>query len=79
MSFSMQSAWEIILNSEQFSQSDISKTIRLQYQSWKSTQHLGPAMPLALHPGQKPLEPFIFTTAAEVLESTSGKLISERA
>lgn len=79
MSFSMQSAWEMILNAEQFSQSDISKTIRLQYQSWKSTQHLGPGMPLALYPGQKAIEPFIFTTAAEALENMSGRLISERA
>ncbi len=79
MSFSMQSAWEMILNAEQFSQSDISKTIRLQYQSWKSTQNMGPAMPFALYPGQKPIEPFIFTTAAEALEKMSGRLISERA
>ena len=79
MSFSMQAAWDMILMAERFSQSDISKTIRMQYQSWKSTQHLGPALPLALRPGDKPIEPFIFTTAAEALENVSGKLISERA
>lgn len=79
MSFSMQSAWDIILSSERFSSSDISKTIRLQCASWKSTQHLGRAMPFALYPGEKPIEPFIFESAAEALEKQSGRLISERA
>ncbi|QJT08511.1 hypothetical protein [Oceanidesulfovibrio marinus] len=79
MSFSMQSAWDIILSAERFSNTDISKTVRAQYASWKSTQHMGRALPFAVHPGERTIEPFIFETAADALEQLSGKLISERA
>lgn len=71
--------WQLVLDAERFSNTGISNTLRMQFATYEATKHLGPALPMALYPGQEAIKPLIFTTAGEAIERMSGRLLSERA
>lgn len=72
-------AWAMILEAERFSDTSLSKTLRLQHQAYLAARVNGRPLPLVMEPGEKPIEPFIFLDSGELLEREIGKLISMRA
>ena len=67
------------LEAERFSHTGISKTLRLQHESYLAARVNGKSLPLVLEPGDAPIEPLIFLSGGEMLERALGKLISMRA
>jgi hypothetical protein len=72
-------AWEIIRESARFSDAGLAKAQILQYQARQMVKPMGPSMPLALHIGEKAVEPSVFLSPGEAIERHSGKLLSQRA
>ncbi len=57
----------------------VAKTIALQLRMDAHVRELsGDPLPMAIGVGERPMEPFVFRTAAEEIERLSGRLISER-
>ncbi len=69
-------AWKLILDGIQFEDTGIAKTTRLQYKTYEMLKPLGDNLPLALYPGDKPIEAFIFQTAGEVIEQAGSRIVS---
>ncbi len=74
----IQENWETIAKVARNADNNMSNMLMMQYKARKATQHMGPSMPLAVHVGERPITPFVFESAGEVLERLTGTLISAR-
>lgn len=79
MSSRTEMAWQMIMNFNQFSDTNITRSQKLQYQTFKQANTIGEAQPMALEPGEKAIKPFIFREPGEDLERMAPSLITARA
>lgn len=71
-------AEKMLANTAKFDRTGLTKTAQLAAKTKAAVSHLGKAMPLAIRPGEAPIEAFIFETAGSALEKMSPKLFSQR-
>ena len=68
--------WSMVFGTIPMENTGLVKTMRLQHKTFQSLRHMGETLPMALDPGEKPIEPMIFEDAGEAVERLSGKLLT---
>jgi hypothetical protein len=64
----MEMTWSMLQEDSKFDKSGMMQTLMLERKAHEANQVLGPALPLALRPGQPAIQPAIFLEPGEILE-----------
>lgn len=68
-------AWSVTLQGLQFSRDATADTLRVQYGGFAATRSMGPSWPMALRPGEAPIQPIIFLSPGDWVERGMGNLV----
>ncbi len=68
-------AWNILLDTVQ-DDTALIRSLRLEYRMYQALKPMGPALPLALRPGDEPIIPAYLLNPGELLERVSGQVLN---
>jgi len=61
-------AWSMLQENARNDKTGMMRTLMLESRAYEANQTLGPALPLALRPGQEAIQPAVLLSSAELLE-----------